>query len=82
MYTFNESEPRVGDEVQVRCDLLVEVARATPGAPYTWRFVEAGTRGRLIGWRDREEAPRAVVDITGTERRLVVFVHDRHVTRS
>ena len=28
-------------------------------APSSWRFVEAGTRGKLIGWRDSEgEAPK------------------------
>jgi hypothetical protein len=44
---------------------------AAPGLPPTWRFLPAGTTGRLLGWRG---ATRAVVDIDDVDRRLVVFV--------
>src|SRR3954464_4561553 len=46
--------PRVGDEVVIRGEVLAEVARASQASPSTWRFVPAGTRGKLIGWRERE----------------------------
>lgn len=75
--------PRVGDEVVVRYDVLAEGARSGPALPHIWRFLEAGTRGKLIGWRDRAGEPsRAVVDVIGAERRLVVFVGEHHVTRA
>ena len=65
-------------------DVLAETARHTPGAPIVWRFLEAGTRGTLIGWRDRpHEEPRAVVELAAEareERRLVVLMAARHVT--
>lgn len=67
---------RVGDLVIARRDLLVEVARRTPGAPPRWQLVEAGARGRVIGWRDRrDDEPSAVVELDGSFR-LVVFVRE------
>jgi hypothetical protein len=75
--------PRVGDEVLVTQEALAEVSRVGKNAPSSWRHVEAGTRGKLIGWRDSEgEAPKAVIDLAGVERRLVVFVSERKVTRA
>jgi hypothetical protein len=57
--------PRVGDVVVLSRDVLAEVARARPGSAPRWELVEAGTRGKLIGWRERHgEEPRAVVDVT------------------
>jgi hypothetical protein len=74
--------PRVGDMVVTRCDVLAELARGVPHALPRWQLVEAGTRGRLLGWRERAgEDPRAVVDLDGG-RRLVVFVRERAVTRA
>lgn len=75
--------PRVGDEVLVTCDALAEVSRVGKNAPSSWRLVEVGTRGKLIGWRDQEGQPaKAVIDLAGVERRLVVFVSERKVTRA
>ena len=75
--------PRVGDEVLVTHEALAEVSRVGKNAPSSWRLVEAGTRGKLIGWRDSEgEASKAVIDLAGVERRLVVFVSERKVTRA
>ncbi len=75
--------PRVGDDVLVMWDVLAEVSRTGRNAPSSWRFVEAGSRGKLIGWRDSEgEPPRAVIDLYGVERRIVVFVAERKVTRA
>jgi hypothetical protein len=74
--------PRVGDVVVARHDVLAEVARSRPGSPLRWELVEAGARGRLIGWRAcGGEEPRAVVDLHGG-RRLVVFVRERSVARA
>jgi hypothetical protein len=74
--------PRVGDVVVMPRDVLAEVARPRPGAAQRWELVEAGARGKLIGWRERGgEEPRAVVDIDAP-RRLVVFVRERGVTRA
>ncbi len=63
--------PLVGDQVRMRSDVLAEIARQAPGLPPTWRFLPAGTTGRLLGWRGET---RAVVDIDDVDRRLVVFV--------
>jgi hypothetical protein len=63
--------PRIGDQVVVRADMLAEIARQAPGLPPTWRFLPAGTMGKVLGWRGEE---RAVVAIEDTDRRLVVFV--------
>ena len=71
--------PRIGDQVRMRCDVLAEVARHMPGLPPTWRCVPTGTTGRLLGWRGEG---RAIVDIDGMERRLVVFVSSDNVTRA
>ena len=71
--------PRVGDQVLIIFDVLAEVARQAPGLPPTWRFLPAGVTGKLLGWRGQG---RAVVDIDGTERRLVVFLSERKITRS
>lgn len=68
--------PRVGDHVVVQCDVLAEVGRTAPGLPPTWSFVPEGTRGRLIGWRDRPDDQRAIVDVSGVKYRVVVFVGD------
>lgn len=74
--------PRVGDIVIVRQDVLAEVARGAPGRLPRWQLVEGGTKGRLLGWRERAgEDPRAVVDLDGN-RRLVVFVREATVTRA
>jgi hypothetical protein len=74
--------PRVGDVVVTRDDVLAEVARARPSSAQRWELVEAGTRGKLIGWRERTgEEPRAVVDVDAPHR-LVVFVRERWVTRA
>lgn len=73
------SPPHVGDEIRLERDALVEVAQARPGAPATWRFLPAGSRGKLIGWRDRRDDVRAVMDVEGDGRRLVVFVQETTV---
>lgn len=71
--------PRVGDHVRMCDDVLAEVARQSPGLPPMWRHVPAGATGRLLGWRGPE---RAVVDLDGFERRVVVFVSMRRLTRA
>lgn len=71
--------PRVGDHVVVQCDVLAEIGREAPGLPPTWSFVPEGTRGRLIGWRDRPDDRRAIVDVSGVQFRIVVFVGDSHL---
>ena len=63
--------PRVGDQVRLRGDVLAEVARHAPGLPPTWRYLAAGTTGKLLGWRGEG---RAVIDVDGEHRRLVVFL--------
>lgn len=76
------SEPRVGDDVVLRRDVLAEVARESRNAPPSWRFLPCGTRARLIGWRDHQaEDLRAVIDVTGNvgDKRLVAFVRGQHV---
>jgi hypothetical protein len=72
------SLPEVGDEILLRRDALVEVASVAPGAPPTWRYLAAGSRGKLIGWRDRTQS-FAVVDLQHAPRRLVVFVREASV---
>jgi hypothetical protein len=75
--------PRVGDEVIVTHEALVEVSRVGKNSPSSWRTIAAGTRGKLIGWRDTEgEVPKAVIDLADVERRLVVFVSEKKVTRA
>jgi hypothetical protein len=75
--------PRVGDEVVVRCERLVEVARMMVGTAPTWRLILAGTRGKLLGWRERAgEESRAVIEIAGMDKQLVVFVREANVTRA
>lgn len=71
--------PYVGDQVRVCADVLAEVGRTAPGLPPSWRFVPAGTTGRMLGWRGED---RAIIDIDGMERRLVVFVRTDKVTRA
>ncbi len=68
--------PHVGDDVQLSEDALVEVVSPNPGTPQTWRYLAAGSRGKLIGWRDRRDESRAVVDVEGPERRLVVTIRE------
>ena len=72
------TQPTVGAEIQLLRDALVEVASSLPGAPPTWRYLAAGSRGKLIGWRDRAQSC-AVVDVRDTDRRLVVFVRETTV---
>ncbi len=74
--------PYVGDEVQLNRDALVEVASANPGMPPTWRYLAAGSRGRLIGWRERPDESRAVVDVVDSDHRLVVIVREAAVIRA
>jgi hypothetical protein len=88
--------PRVGETVVVHRDVLVETSRQSSGAPIVWRLLEAGTRGTLVGWRDRpDEEPRAVIELSGElsargrggrgerrDGRLVVVVAARNVTRA
>jgi hypothetical protein len=46
-------------------------------------MLEAGTRGKLLGWRERDgDEPRAVVELDAEDRRMVVLVGERHVTRA
>ena len=71
--------PRVGDQVRICGDLLAEIARHAPGLPPTWRYLPAGITGKLLGWRGED---RAIVDIDDTDRRLVVFVSLKHLTRA
>jgi hypothetical protein len=71
--------PRVGDDVVLRRDVLVEVARESRATPMSWRFLPSGTRARLIGWREHDDEPRAVIDVTGADKRLVAFVREKHV---
>lgn len=71
--------PRVGDHVRLRTDVLAEIARQAPGLPPMWRFLPAGTTGRLLGWRDGH---RAIVDIDDTDRKLVVFLGTTTVVRA
>src|SRR5690606_3177918 len=74
--------PRVGDPVVVCRDVLAEVGRELPGLPPTWRFVPAGVHGKLLGWRGRADDDRAIVAIHGIDRRIVVFVSERNITRA
>jgi hypothetical protein len=75
------SGPRVGERVIVSRDVLVEVARQIAGAPACWQMLEAGTAGKLLGWRERTgEDPRAVVELRDRERKFVVFVRETNVT--
>ena len=79
MRTLEMPVPHVGEEIRLRRDALVEVASGRPGAPTTWRYLAAGSRGKLIGWRDRSDEARAVVDVAGGDKRLVVFVRETTV---
>lgn len=73
--------PRVGAQVMISRDVLVEVARQVAGAPSCWQMLSAGTAGKLLGWRERAgEHPRAVVELRDREQRLVVFVREANVT--
>ena len=74
--------PRVGDQVRVRGDVLAEIARNAPGLPPTWRFLPAGTTGKLLGWRGEQRAIIDVESIDTGDRRLVVFVSTSHITRA
>lgn len=73
---------RVGDHVTMRCDVLAELGRDAAGLPPTWFCVPAGTHGKLIGWRDREQDSRAIIDLQGVDRRVVVFVGEHHVVHA
>ena len=70
---------RVGDHVLLCCDVLAEIARQAPGLPPMWRYLPAGVTGKLLGWRGEG---RAVIDVHGMEKRLVVFLSERNVTRA
>jgi hypothetical protein len=75
--------PQVGDHVLVVHDTLAEVGREAAGLPPTWITVGGGTRGKVLGWRDRPDAdPRMVIELYGVERRVVVFVTAQRVVRS
>jgi hypothetical protein len=75
--------PCIGDEVLITHEALAEVSLVGKHAPAAWRLVAAGSRGKLIGWKDREGEPaRAVVDLAGVERRLVVFISESKITRA
>jgi hypothetical protein len=67
-------QPRVGEIVAVRGDVLAEVVRHARGAQPCWQFVAAGTRGKLLGWR----AARAVVEIE--EHKLAFFLGATSIT--
>ncbi len=74
--------PRVGDQMRLRSDVLAEIACHSIGLLPTWRFLPAGTAGKLLGWRGDA---RAVVEIEEPDygnRRLVVFVKDEHIARA
>jgi hypothetical protein len=76
--------PHIGDAIELEQDVLAELARASAALPQTWRFLPAGTRGRLLGWRERAAEPsRAVVDVenelAGSAHRMVVLVGEGHV---
>lgn len=71
--------PRVGDEVRTCVDVLAEIARQSPGLPPMWRFVPAGSTGKLLGWRGEG---RAIVDLDLDDRRCVVFVGTSAVVRT
>jgi len=58
--------PHVGDEIRLCRDALVEVASPRPGAPPTWRYLAAGSRGRLIGWRERPASPAEAIESAST----------------
>jgi len=70
--------PRVGDEISVTVDTLAEVTRQGRNAPSSWRFVEAGSRGKLLGF----QGERCVVELYNVERRVVVMVAEPKVTRA
>src|SRR5262245_57714622 len=69
---------QVGDHVVIARDVLAEIAREAAGMPPTWFCIPAGMRGRMIGWRDDS---RAIIDMSETDRRLVIFVGEAHVTK-
>jgi len=69
--------PRIGDEVVVTSDTLAEVTRIGRNAPSSWRFVEAGSPGKLLGF----QGERCAVELFGVERRVVVLVREGKVTR-
>jgi hypothetical protein len=72
----------VGDHVMFARDVLAELGREAAGLPPTWLLVPGGTRGTLLGWRDRECDSRAIIDLLGVDHRTVVFVGERSVTRA
>lgn len=75
--------PRVGDAVVVGRDALAEIARPHPGAPQSWWFLAAGTRGRLLDWRERSGAEtRAVIELLGASRRTLAFVGASKIARA
>lgn len=75
--------PRVGDEIIVTCDSLAEVSRTGRNAPSSWRFVETGSRGKLLGWHHVDGEPsRAAIELFGVERRVIVLVREGKVTRA
>jgi len=73
--------PRVGDHVRVTGEVLAEVGREAAGLPPMWVAVPAGTNGKVLGWRDRAGEPRAIVELFGMQRRLVVFLSEPRITR-
>ena len=65
---------RVGEGVVVTRDVLAEVGREAAGLPPTWISVPAGTRGKVLGWRQRSDRDRVIVEVYGGDVRVVVFV--------
>lgn len=70
--------PRVGDEISITLDTLAEVTRQGRNAPSSWRFVEAGSGGKVLGF----QGDRCVIELYGVERRVVVLIGEGKVTRS
>lgn len=79
--SLSSNRLQVGDHVAIARDVLAEVAREAAGLPPSWFCILAGMRGRLIGWRDRENDSRAIVDLSQLDRRLVIFVGEHNVTK-
>jgi len=69
----------IGDRVVAPRDTLVELARQAAGLPPTWFCVPAGTRGTLLGWRERDGDARAIVQLEAGDQRLLMFVSVEHI---
>ena len=73
------SSPNLGEEIVLARDALVEIV--SPGSTPIWRYLAAGSRGRLIGWRARTTSS-AVVDVSSDDQHVVVFVREELVARA